>query len=157
VRIAHDSLFIITDVGGVNKKDTTEDSNAQSNISLSNISLRWMVQEVMKSPCGVRFDEGRVGVLKRLHIPVKEIQRLDTPVKEIQAPLPEDEQPFNEGDAKVDIGDELKLTKCECESFWLWIGWWFLEVIVPTYYVWQEKRSQDGQTGEQWVSLWQVR
>jgi len=146
VRIAHNALFVVTDVGGGNKKDNTEDSNA-----LSNISLRWMVQEVVKSNCDVKFAKDIVELLQRLHIPVEEIQKPD-PVEGIQAPLPADEQLFDTRDAEVEIDDELA-----CGSFFPCIGWWFLEVVVPTYYEWQEKPSGDGQTGEQWVWFWTIR
>ena len=107
-----------------------------------------MVQEVVKSDCGVKFAKDRVELLQRFNIPVEEIQRLPAPVKGIQAPLPEDEQLFDTRDAEVKINDELKLTN---------IGWWFLEILVPTYYEWQEKRCGDGQTGEQWVWFWKIR
>ena len=80
MRIAHNALFVITDVGGGNKKDTTADSNALSNFSLSNISLRWMVQEVVKSPdCDVKFAKDRVELLQRFNIPVEEMKRSPPP------------------------------------------------------------------------------
>ena len=147
MRIAHNSLFVITDIGGGNTKDTTEYSNAPTNFALSHIPLRWMIQEIVDSKCGIRFvdDDRLAGLLQRWHIPVKETK------SPLPPKVPKDEQPYDNRDAKAKIIDELKPT---FEGFFRWIGWCFME-LLPTYYEWQEKRVKDGE--EQWVWCWQFR
>jgi len=97
-----------------------------------------MVQEIMKSRCGVRFADNRAGLLLRLRIPVEEVRD----------PLQNNQQPFSQRDATEPIEDDLKLTLCK--EIFQWIFWWILEGL-PTYYEWQEMRSG------QWVWLWQFR
>src|SRR6266702_524354 len=53
------------DVGGGHVKDTEQNS-------LSNISLRWMVREILKTRCHILFDEA---ALKQWGIPVATIKR----------------------------------------------------------------------------------
>ena len=55
-------LLIPTDVGGGIAKDTKPNA-------LSNVSLRWMVREVMKADCGVLFD---LAALSQWNIPLPE-------------------------------------------------------------------------------------
>ena len=147
MRIAHNSLLVMTDVGGGNTKDTTEYSNEPTNFALSHIPLRWMIQEIVNSNCGIRFvdDDRLVGLLQRWHIPVHETK------SPLPPKAPKDEQPYDNRDAKAKIIDELKPTFA---GFFRWIGWCFME-LLPTYYEWQEKRIKDGE--EQWVWCWQFR
>jgi hypothetical protein len=148
MRIAHNSLFIVTDIGGGNTKDTTEISNETTNFALSHISLRWMIQEIVDSKCGIRFvhddDDNRlVGLLQRWHIPVKETK------SPLPPGVPKDEQPYDNRDAKAKIIDELE-PKFKFEGCFRRIGWYLLE-LLPTYYEWQEER------GQKWVRYWQYR
>ena len=142
MRIAHSSLFVITDVGGGNTEDITEDS--EDNFALSHVSLRWMVQEIVNSNCGIRFLDNDYH-LSRL------LQRWNIPSEEASHPQPPKVQkkPYHEDDAKETIIDELKP---KVKGFFLWIFWCFLEVL-PTYNEWQEKRIQDNKL----VWYWQVR
>ena len=149
MRITHNSLFVITDVGGGNTKDITEDSTAPTNFALCHISLRWMIQQIVASKCGIRFidDHHLVGLLQRWHIPLNETKfPLPQPPK-----VPNVEQPYDRGDAGSEIIDVLKP---RFDGFFQWIFWCFLE-LLPTYYEWQEKRSRDGR--DQWVWYWQFR
>ena len=139
MRIAHNSLLVTTDVGGGNKK---EGSNA-----LSNISLYWMVQAVVKSrPCGVRFARDRGELLQRLNIPAVVGQPGVIRVGD------NSEGYYDEDDARVPIEDALKLTKCT--KIFEWIFWCILEVL-PTYYEWQEMRGEPGQQRLVW--FWKFR
>jgi hypothetical protein len=142
MRITRNSLFVITDVGGGNT-DTTEDSN--ENFALSHVSLRWMVQEIVNSDCGIKFldDEPLRTLLLRWNIPLEE-------VRPPELPPPQAPEAYDDSDAEATIIDELKF-KFEFEAFFSWIFWWFLEVL-PTYYEWQKQR-QDGK----WVWCWQFR
>ena len=136
----------MTDIGGGNTKDTTEISNETTNFALSHISLRWMIQEIVDSKCGIRFvheddddDDNRlVGLLQRWHIPVKETK------SPLPPGVPKDEQPYDNRDAKAKIIDEFKST-------FLWMLFWCALELVPTYYEWQEKR------GQKWVWYSQYR
>lgn len=78
-----------------------------------------MVQEVVKSQCGIQFDEL---ALKRASIysifP-------HTPVEESPA-----QQELDAGDALQPIHDELKLN----------VLWWLLE-IIPLFYSWQDENG----------------
>lgn len=87
----------------------------QTSSCLSNISLRWMVNHIMKSGCGIQFDDF---ALKLAQINVVDIE---TGVE----PTPE-ELSMDKGDALQPIHDELKLD----------ILWWLLE-IIPMTFNWQ--------------------
>ena len=97
---------IILDVGGGAVNNATVHS-------LENITLRWMVHEIMKSQCGILFDDV---ALSEAAIP----------------PLVFPGQPSNAEtqldavDVMEPIYDELKLNPL----------WWILEVI-PLIYTWQ--------------------
>ncbi|KAF9465243.1 hypothetical protein BDZ94DRAFT_1281484 [Collybia nuda] len=90
-------------------------ADAASN-SLGNISLRWMVQEIMKSQCGVLFDEL---ALKRASIPGI------IPGLLVENNLAQ--QALEIEDALQPLHDELKRN----------VLWWILE-ITPLPYFWQD-------------------
>jgi hypothetical protein len=94
------------DVGGGADADTVAHS-------LSGVTLRWMVREVMTSQCGILFDE-------------EELVRNSIPTT---VPFPS--TPSEADDNKVDIvqpiHDELNLTP----------AWWMLE-MMPLNYTWQD-------------------
>lgn len=100
---------VILDVGGGSVADGISNS-------LGNISLRWMVHEVMKSQCGILFDEL---ALKRASIPG------------VFPGIPAEENPvlqaLEERDALQPTHDELKRNAL----------WWLLE-ITPLPYFWQD-------------------
>jgi hypothetical protein len=87
---------------------------------LSNISLRWMVHEVMKSQCGVMFDEQ---ALSRASIPHYNFL--------IKSVSPIDGRPnLDTADALEPLHDVLKVN----------VMWWLLE-IVPSHYSWQDDKG----------------
>jgi hypothetical protein len=100
------------DVGGSAVPDTDEHQ-------LSNISLRWMVREVMKSQCGIRFDEH---ALSRASIPKFNSSGRPTDT--------DGEKALDSADAFEPIYDQLVLN-------WMW---WILE-IVPLSSSWQDKKG----------------
>jgi hypothetical protein len=146
-----------TDVGGGSEKDSKESA-------LSNISLRWMVREVVKANCGVRFDPTAIG---QWNIPSEEI-RPSIAHEPSDATLYEGttsqnrisyedelrnsasgksnewkaedarcvEQSFDNKDALKEEVDQLKKRRL----------WWILE-ILPTYYAWQDEHDR-------WVGGW---
>jgi hypothetical protein len=59
------------DVGGGLAKDTEEHA-------LSNISLRWMVNEIVKAQCDIHFDESALGLWNM--IPITAIKRIPIPM-----------------------------------------------------------------------------
>lgn len=103
-------MFIHIDVGGGSVADATLHS-------LQNISLRWMVREVMKAQCGIQFNEF---ALARASIP-----RLIFPGTPIEL-VPENVA-RNAVDALQPLHDEIKHGI-----------WWLLE-LVPLRYAWQDK------------------
>lgn len=80
--------------------------------SLANITLRWMVREVINSECGILFDE-------------EAFASLGLPLTDTTVPNPSD--PADAIDALQPIHDDLVTTKI----------WWLLEVI-PWRYSWQD-------------------
>lgn len=86
--------------------------------ALSNISLRWMVREVMKAQCGIQFDE-------------QALARASIPNFLMKHTTPHDEQlKLDAADASDPIHDELKINPV----------WWILE-ILPTHYSWQDDQG----------------
>lgn len=70
-------IYVVTDVGGGKELNGTLNS-------LNYISLRWMIREVIKSGCGIKFDNE---ALKQLKIEfdgekIKEVDRVDALAKE---------------------------------------------------------------------------
>lgn len=90
-----------TDVGGGAVRNDTPHS-------LASITLRWMVREIVKSGCGIQFDEA---ALERANINVESVNS-----------IAQDDQ-----DALSPIHDQLKLDPL----------WWILE-IVPLTFTWQD-------------------
>jgi len=83
---------------------------------LGNITLRWMVQEIIASQCGVLFDEealGRIGIPRTAPPPTSED---DTTVNKLDAI-----------DAVQPLYDQLVLNKL----------WWIVEGL-PLVYCWQD-------------------
>ncbi|KAG7088031.1 hypothetical protein E1B28_012067 [Marasmius oreades] len=93
--------------------------------SLGDISLRWMVRQVMLAQCGILF---RDEALTRLwDIPTAS---LPVPTKANESSLERDRQ-----DAVMPLHDELKFELKASH-----ILWWILEVI-PMHYSWQDARD----------------
>jgi hypothetical protein len=131
--------------------------------ALSNISLRWMVREILKTKCHILFDET---ALKEWSIPVEKIKQapdsghlreisdsttLHTPQVTLTPLKPPDMPDLGKEsagtatpesldadalDAVQDIGDQLKKN-----AFW-----WIIE-IIPTNYMWQNEQDE-------WVGGW---
>jgi hypothetical protein len=99
--------IIFKDVGGGSVSDSTQ-------FSLANISLRWMVREIVTSQCGIIFNEE---ALDRYGID------LSLPSKTSFSQKLEDEM----SDATQPLYDQLKLNAL----------WWILE-IIPTQYSYQD-------------------
>lgn len=142
------------DVGGGLAKDTDDHA-------LSNISLRWMVNEIVKAQCHILFDEA---ALDLWNIPIPAIVQVALPVtreasdstllareasgststgasahKGDAAEAPSLFLPIEESldaiDAVQKMGNALK------NPFW-----WALE-LVPTYHEWQNEQDE-------WVGKW---
>ena len=151
-----------TDVGGGNMKDS-------ENHSLSNVSLRWMVREVVEANCGIIFDEtadwkdwkikeddlkpmtggpsksaiGK-GASWKTHENSGNEHRLDPGAVNPQGSDGSDvKQFFDMDDALASKGDILKL-KLKSKIVKT-IGWWIFE-MTPTLYEWQD---QDGKWWKQ--------
>ena len=114
-------LFYTTDVGGGNVKDI----DSRTDPALSNISLRWMVRQVVaiQPECPVYFDEN---ALEQWNIPREDIQA--QPIVAKRLPI---EHYFREDDATAPRTDELKRRRL-----------WYLLEIFPTYYEWQNEWGQ---------------
>ncbi|KII90919.1 hypothetical protein PLICRDRAFT_107215 [Plicaturopsis crispa FD-325 SS-3] len=100
-----------SDVGGGAVPDDTQ-------LSLAEITLRWMVREVMASECGIQFDEN---ALARMKVPTTTFP----PATSTSAGPVELE--LDAKDATQPLHDQLKIK---------WI-WWLLE-IIPLTYTWQD-------------------
>jgi len=96
----------LVDVGGGSVRNDAPNS-------LSNITLRWMVRQVIGAGCGVHFD---LDSLARAGIPYSSD--------------PEGSLLADDEDAKAKIVDRLKQKP----------AWWFLE-IMPMTYVWQDEQG----------------
>ncbi|PFH49951.1 hypothetical protein AMATHDRAFT_146421 [Amanita thiersii Skay4041] len=90
--------------------------------SLGNISLRWMVREVMKSQCGILFEQQ---ALSRLNMPLSAL-----PDHLLDRKRSVDKKSINDGDALQPIHDELKRN----------VLWWLLE-IIPLSRSWQDSKG----------------
>ena len=128
-----------SDVGGGAVENDVEHS-------LANISLRWMVKQVVISQCGIKFDQGALG---KAYINVPNI--IPGVPSTSSASPGEDNREIQAQKLEVgaDIHDELKIQ---------W-RWWLLE-IIPMKYMWQE---DNGKFGSKWgyvlakVALWSER
>jgi hypothetical protein len=78
--------------------------------ALKDITLRWMVREIIKSQCGIQFDTGA-------------LQRADVELSFNNAA----NEARDQNDALQPIHDQLKIDPL----------WWILE-ILPMTYTWQE-------------------
>jgi hypothetical protein len=102
-----------TDCGGSSAPD---DEHA-----LSDITLRWMVREVMAAQCGVLFE---TPTLIRMRIP------LDGAFAPSPRHAPSRELAMDQGDANLKIHDEMK-------RFPLAPVWWIAEML-PFRHLWQD-------------------
>jgi hypothetical protein len=93
--------------------------------SLSNISLRWMIQELMRSDCGVLFD---FAAFDRWDIPQAIVQQDKCP-----SGTTSDNGPGAGGNA-VDAPDAVEKIHDQLKRQPLW---WILE-ILPLKYVYQD-------------------
>ena len=82
--------------------------------NLANISLRWMVREIVASGCGIKFDPA---ALERAKIELV----VEPNINQIL---------MNDTDALTPIHDELKRRKL----------WWLLE-ILPLHFSWQDSEG----------------
>ncbi|KAI9443508.1 hypothetical protein H4582DRAFT_2197715 [Lactarius indigo] len=159
-----------SDVGGGCVKDTKEHA-------LSNISLRWMVREILKTKCHIRFDEAAlnqwgipIAMIKQQAVPretsdstlyTEPSSRLD---KKTPAPpeTPGDHAVAMTGTDVLSIpdGDDTKRAPPSVEESLdasdavEKMGdqlkknrFWWVLEIIPTYYVWQNEKDE-------WVGRW---
>ncbi|TFK52162.1 hypothetical protein OE88DRAFT_1711915 [Heliocybe sulcata] len=146
-----------SDVGGGAVSNATKQS-------LADITLRWMVREVMMAQCGVQFDNE---ALRRLDIPEfamaipaaasqprvtkqatlgldhKKEVTLSVPGTTATPPNPADGE--GAGQTKLDLIDAVQSEHDELGWKGKW-AWWLLE-IIPTSYAWQDK---DGVWHKNW-------
>jgi hypothetical protein len=143
----------VIDVGGGHTKDTEQHA-------LSNISLRWMVQEVLNTRSHILFDETELkqcGIPGLTHTRELSDSTLSTLSMPQERPGPPDmpdmpnvslrkagteaaatgtPEPVDALDAVQCVGDQLRKN----------LFWWALE-LAPTNYVWQNERGE-------WVGGW---
>lgn len=130
--------------------------------ALSNISLRWMVREILKTRCHILFDETS---LKELNIS-KEIikQAPDLELSETSVPIPQvtptPTPPETPDMPDVDLGsagpetvmpelpdaDALDAVQGIGDLLKRNVFWWIIE-IIPTNHVWQNEHDE-------WVGRW---
>jgi hypothetical protein len=141
-------LRVLSDIGGGNVQDDVE-------VSLAQITLHWMVEQVMQSQCGILFDSdelARIGFTLPPHSPQispdSNINDLPLVASEIQItqdsmnisgsvvqelrnePTPSPEAYPERSDATAPLFDELKVNKL----------WWLLE-ILPSSHAWQDRNG----------------
>lgn len=140
------------DIGGGNVQDDIE-------VSLAQITLHWMVEQVIQSQCGILFDDDKLVNIgfKLSTLPLQPLatcgqisldSRINDPaaseagatcnldigcsvVRELpNQPIPNPETYPEHLDAVAPLFDELKINKF----------WWLLE-IVPVSYAWQDSNG----------------
>ena len=115
-----------SDVGGGADEDVTP-------YSLQEISLRWMVKQVILSGCGIRFD---AAALEEAHIDVPTVVHDDPAQQTVERQDVESQTSLREQDILAPIHDQLNAKPL----------WWILE-LLPMKFEWQEA---DGS----WKSKW---
>ena len=146
-----------TDVGGGSEKDSKE-------FALSNISLRWMVREIVKADCGFQFDSTAID---QWNIPLEEIRpsiahELSEATLYVR-PTSQNYIGYGEelhhsasekasgGNAANTVSVEESLdtkdaVKKEADQLKKKLLWWILE-ILPTHHAWQDEHGR-------WVGRW---
>jgi hypothetical protein len=117
--------------------------------SLSDISLRWMVKQVVLSQCGILFDHAALRradidissiIVADPHQPtVKDFWKPGPRMRRSPSPVPihedadgDDEELWpTDQDVLTDCHDQLKLTR----------AWWMLEML-PMKYAWQDAQGK---------------
>lgn len=117
------TIILLVDVGG----GAVDDSTTQS---LANITLRWMLRQVLQSDCGIIFDNA---ALIRLNLPPITVP---TPNAPSPTEIPDSQADLDEVDALQPLHDELKITPL----------WWLLE-ILPMKFSWQDAQGN-------WHTTW---
>jgi len=92
--------------GGLTTMDTPH--------ALSNISLRWMVRQIVQSKCGIQLDEE---ALKRLHIPLGDL---------------------SEGDLQAAEAREAQDAVAPLHNAFRRVPFWWILELFPGTYVWQD-------------------
>lgn len=149
--------MVFSDIGGGNVADDVD-------VSLAQITLRWMVEHVMQSQCGILFDSdglARIGLtappLSPEILPGSDSNGVPPVTSKVETsqdttdgcgsaaqelpnepdqPTPTPEADPEHSDAIAPLFDELQINKI----------WWLLE-FMPTSYAWQD---DDGA----WHSKW---
>lgn len=134
------------DIGGGDVDDDVK-------ISLAQITLRWMIEQIIASDCGILFEDEELRNLG-ITMPVKAVENgtmVDTPViKERDAVISLQKRNVDSGsttkptsssdpefeDAIAHLFDDLQITK----------AWWLLE-IIPLPWSWQD---EDGKWHVKW-------
>ncbi|KAK7037246.1 hypothetical protein VNI00_011237 [Paramarasmius palmivorus] len=125
-----------SDVGGGAVLNTEEHS-------LANITLRWMIRQVVDSQCGVQFNST---AMAEFALPIVTIPTVQDPQKpglvqtRLDDGLDDNERRLDKEDSSMPLDDELKKNPL----------WWILEIIPFTYY-WQDK---DGRWHKTWGPNW---
>ncbi|KAF7987004.1 hypothetical protein HWV62_91 [Athelia sp. TMB] len=115
----------MSDVGGGSVPDATQQSLAQ-------ITLRWMVRQIITSGCGILLNEEAM-LRNGVDIPLSPLDGVMSPVQ------------AEPGELNKDQADALQPTHDQLKAIPLW---WILEVL-PTQQVYQDC---DGQ----WVNKWSI-
>lgn len=129
----HVLVRISLDVGGGNVDDKVK-------VSLAQITLRWMIEEIIKSNCGIQFADEALESLGISHTPEQGVEPVakTLPVKVSEDPghsgssaLSTEHSDEEFKDAIAPIFDDLQSRKL----------WWLLEV-VPLPWSWQDHKNQ---------------
>jgi len=141
-----------SDVGGGAVEDTVR-------YSLGDISLRWMVKQVILSKCGIKLDQAALvradidvsAIALAGHAQLSEEQLLKgtSEVEVVSIPLVRSASSeegsstetriwTHEQDALADKHDEL-----DFNWSWAWFGYQILEYILPATFIWQDENMED--------------
>ncbi|PCH40124.1 hypothetical protein WOLCODRAFT_98323 [Wolfiporia cocos MD-104 SS10] len=120
------------DVGGSAVEDSVK-------LSLSHITLRWMVRQIMLAQCGITFDDN---ALRRLNIPPSVVTGIEFPITPPQVEKRPQTSSSSGSDAeRPDTLDKMNALQPLHDELYRRAFWWILEVL-PMSYNWQEKSGK---------------
>ena len=108
-------------------------------LSLSNITLRWMVRQIMLAQCGITFDND---ALRRHNIPPSVVTAIEFPVTPPEFEKRPQTSSSSDSDAeRPDALDQQNAVQPLHDELIRRAFWWILEVL-PMSYNWQEKNGK---------------
>jgi len=133
-----------SDVGGGSVEDAVR-------YSLGDISLRWMIKQVRLSGCRIEFDPKALRAAEieivDIFLPSPAQQTVEQlrdgggdPVREGKKKEAEEQILPQEPEVLTDIHDGLDFSWSDLGGY---LGFWFLELIVPVTFIWQDANGRD--------------